>query len=196
MSDYYLPDPTCARQGEEPAYRERNTTGLINYGSYQVQAGVGLVEAAQAILYKHLNELPPLPQVKMLAGMLMYASDHVQASIRDDGHVDRMANSHTRARGAVRTVIDMMPPPFGADADTRAEWLAQVIERATQIIRLGVQVAYTDFPVVSARVVEVDDEDPWAEHDEPERPAADATDEAADRTGAALLPTAEPAVAG
>jgi hypothetical protein len=49
---------------------------------------------------------------KNLARMLMEVADYVQASLREDHCVDRMAGSHSRARDAVKCALLAHPVPW------------------------------------------------------------------------------------
>lgn len=113
-----------------------NTDGSINLASWSYQAVVGMVELAYELTAARAavdgTELR-MEQVERLGRILLDAADKVQATIRADGHVDRMDSSHTRARGAVRTALSANPVPFGADADARAAWAETLVAHAAGI---------------------------------------------------------------
>lgn len=144
-----VPIPHGPRHAEEPPFKELNSNETINPGSYRTLAGISTVEHAQEILFSQTGQVPPIGQVKYLARILMCAADTVQARMRDDGQIDRMAGSHTRARGAVRSVTDMIPPPVGGTPADRETWLKTVIDRATEVIQVGTALAYETFNPVT-----------------------------------------------
>lgn len=71
--------------------------------------------------------------------MLLDAADRTQAAIRPDGRTDRMDASHTRARGAVRSVIDAQGVPWDviAQPEGRPAWVASLATQATQLLTLA-----------------------------------------------------------
>lgn len=149
-----LPSPRGPRIKEGRPFDAENSDHSVNVGSFATTAGAGVVELAQQLLLARTpGEVPRMAMVKGLAQRLLWAADVVQASIRADGHVSRMAGSHTRARGAVRSAVEVYPLPAtdGLDDDAaealRATWLSQVVERALDLLSLGVALAATPFPV-------------------------------------------------
>src|SRR5690606_31982950 len=86
-------------------------------------------------LAKHDAEKPPtLAKTTYLARVLLRCADVAQAAIRADGWVDRQQASHTRARGAVRSACEVLPPPIGADEPARAAWEVAVTQRAIDLL--------------------------------------------------------------
>lgn len=134
-----------------------NTDGSVNLGSYAITASLGMAELAyELIMERNRTEAarsgselqpPPWPQVKGLARKLLDAADRAQAELRSDGRVDRMDNSHTRARGAVRSALDVYPVPWGAAPDDVAAWVDVLAHHATELIRIAV--ALVDPPEAS-----------------------------------------------
>lgn len=119
---------------------------IPNLGSYAVTAAVGMSEYAYELLVKTRRERgrdlrPPREQVKVMAAMLLEASDAVQRAVRPDGCMDRMDNSHTRARGAVRTVIEALGVPWEqvSDPPGRPAWVQFVAEEATMLVQVGLE---------------------------------------------------------
>lgn len=125
-----------------------NTDGSVNLGSYAVTASLGMAELAyELIMERNRTEAartgaalvpPPWGQVKALARRLLSACDRAQAALRSDGRVDRMDNSHTRARGAVRSALDVYPVPWGAEAADVGAWVDTLAAHATELIRIAV----------------------------------------------------------
>lgn len=143
-----LPTPANKPSNEEPAFKERNSDGTVNYGSYRVLAGISAVEAAHDILHtQNPDQAPPLGQVQYLARLIMFACDYTQAILRPDRTVDRMAGSHTRARGAVRSAMEIFPIPVGGTDEDRSTWLQAVIDRAVSLCQMGASLSYEEFPI-------------------------------------------------
>jgi hypothetical protein len=145
------PAPRSPRRGrieEARPWEFYGTDGRINLGSYAVTAAVGMVELAARLIVEHNRvtsaatgrpvEAPTRGQVLGLARYLLEASDAVQATARPDGKADRMDNSHTRARGAVRSALDLYPVPFGASEDDRAAWLEDLVAFASILLEVSV----------------------------------------------------------
>lgn len=82
---------------------------------------------------------PPAPpkfsRVAALARKLLAAADDVQKSMRSDERVDRMDNSHARARAALATALRAYPPPFdnSQDVDAVAAWVEALTVRAIEL---------------------------------------------------------------
>ena len=88
---------------------------------------------------------PPTPaKVRSLASSLLAAADTAQAAVRSDGRVDRMANSHTRARGMVRVALDAHPVPFAHYVDESAKWEAALARAATALLTLTAELTEGD----------------------------------------------------
>lgn len=125
-----------------------NSDGSLNLGSYAVTAAVGMVELANELLLAREvdpgDEVPTEAELRKLSRTLLLAADHVQANVRGDGHVARMDNSHTRARGAVRSALLAHPVPWGADATEKKVWFNDLTEWATTILRTAVALIEED----------------------------------------------------
>lgn len=119
-----------------------NSDGSPNLGSYEVVACVAMVEWAWELLMAHaLAENLSPPTVKQARGLgthLLFCADRVQATIRPDGRVDRMASSHTRARGAVRSAVEVHGPPWGKVGEPVTAWRDAVTTTATELLQAGV----------------------------------------------------------
>lgn len=128
--------------------------GTVNLGSYAYTAAVATVELATRTILERNRQLaaaagtdveqPSRAVVTFLARTLLHAADRVQAAIRPDGQVDRMDNSHTRARGAIRDALDLYPVPFGVTDEQRAGWLEAVVEHATMLLEVALAVVEVD----------------------------------------------------
>lgn len=136
------PPPRRPRVEEGKPWDLYNTDRSLNLGSYSYQATAETVEFAHRLIVEHeasildAGELS-LRKVETLAKSLLDVADKVQAATRADGHVDRMDNSHRRARYAVRSALALHPVPWGADADTRKAWADRLAEHATGILHIS-----------------------------------------------------------
>lgn len=135
-----------ARVAEGKPWEPDNSDGSLNLGSYAFMASAAMAEWAFELLVARDRETaelgktepPRSGQVKNLAGHLLDIADRVQANLRADGRVDRMDASHTRARGAVRTVLPVHPVPFGAELNDILEWTDAVTAAATGVLEAAV----------------------------------------------------------
>lgn len=124
-----------------------NSDGTLNPGSYAYGAAEGMVLLAVDLLLAQAKATvddggfrpPTEPQIRALAKRLLRAADRAQANLRDDGHVARMASSHSRCRAAVRNSLDVYPVPFGGTAADVAAWEDAVVDQAGILLRLTVE---------------------------------------------------------
>jgi hypothetical protein len=126
-----------------------NSDGSLNPGSYAYQAAEGVVLLANDLLFARARDLasttpdgfkaPTQGQIRGLARRLLRAADRAQAALRDDGHVSRMANSHTRCRAAVRASLESYPVPWGATADVLDAWETSLADHAGLLLALTVE---------------------------------------------------------
>lgn len=89
---------------------------------------VGMVDLAYELLHAatadgRLKAVLP-SQVGALASVLLRTADAAQEAVM--GQSDRLAGSHTRARGAVRSALRSTPPPLGADLFAIEAWAAKL----------------------------------------------------------------------
>lgn len=134
-----------------------NSDGSPNLGSYEVVACVAMVEWAWELLVANWRDrlalgaamtregasvavpsAPTIKQARALGTHLLFCADRVQAAIRPDGRVDRMASSHTRARGAVRSAVEVHAPPWGEVGEPVTAWRDAVTATATELLRAGI----------------------------------------------------------
>lgn len=104
---------------------------------------VGMVDLAYELLHNAERDgglVKVMPsQVRSLAAVLLQTADGAQRAVRGD--VDRDANSHTRARGAVRTALRFLPPPLGADGPTLMAWAARLEKIASTLLTQASELA-------------------------------------------------------
>lgn len=142
--------PPPARRGprieEGKPWERTNSDGSLNLASYAFTAVVGFVELAHDLCSKRVADVQAeggdraelkMSQVQSLATTLLNIADRVQAMTRMDGRVDRMDQSHTRSRGAVRTALRVYPVPFNVDKETRDEWADNVANHAAAMLRIS-----------------------------------------------------------
>lgn len=100
---------------------------------------VGMVDLSYELLHGAAQDGPSqdgrlktvLPsQVRALAAVLLQVADTAQATAL--GVTDREANSHTRARGAVRTALRFLPPPLG-EVGKLGAWVER-LERISSVL--------------------------------------------------------------
>lgn len=143
-----------ARVQEAKPWEFYNSDGSLNPGSYAYQAAEGIVLLANDLLFAHAREVdsaagfkaPTEGQIRSLARRLLRAADGAQANLRDDGHVSRMAASHTRVRAAVRASLESYPVPWGGSADVLDAWEANLVDHAGILLRLTVELVDPDAP--------------------------------------------------
>ncbi len=123
-----------------------NSDGSLNLGSYEVLAAEGMVQLAHGLVLAAAaggqiseDKRGNLRAVGALAARLLRAADLAQASIRGDGYVDRMAVSHTRARGAVRAAVEVYPVPWDRSSDvaTTEAWVQSLAEYAAGMVSIA-----------------------------------------------------------
>lgn len=131
---------------EGKPWEERNTDGSMNLASYAFGAANGFVQLAHKLVADRIRRLTEegatavnltTSNVESLARYLLIAADQAQAMTRQDGRVDRMDQSHTRARSAVREALWVYPVPWGVDSETRNAWVEQVARHAAELMRIA-----------------------------------------------------------
>lgn len=128
-----------AKLQEGKPWEEDNSDGSPNLGSYAVTACVAMVEWAWELLAARDNaQAPTVAQARALGKRLLFIADRVQATVRPDGRVDRMANSHVRARGAVRSAVAFYAVPFGGEPPDVRAWADDVTAGAVELVKAGV----------------------------------------------------------
>lgn len=117
-----------------------------------LDAASDMVDLALGLLMEHRLavgdvEPPPTRQVKALAARLLMAADKAQAKVRDDGLTNRMWDSHTRARLAVRTALKCFPVPWGEPGTPveqlegqRKVWIDQLGAYAAELVAAAIEV--------------------------------------------------------
>lgn len=128
------PSTELVRASEGKPWELYNSDGRLNYGSYATLAAAGMVELAHTATLASKPGAVPLPGfVHKLAAALLGVADEVQQAAT--GALDRMATSHTRARGFVRCAVEAMPVPLDASTEERIAWRDSVQRHATELFR-------------------------------------------------------------
>lgn len=147
--DRNAPPPSGTTDDRSPAseakpWERLNSDGRLNLGSYAVMAAVSMTHHALEALADAGADTSPA-RVEVLADYLLSAADKVQASITHDGRVDRMATSHTRARGAILTALYVHPVPIGKGRVEVAEWWGELVTMATGLLEVAVGLTETHY---------------------------------------------------
>lgn len=121
---------------EEAKPWEATVGGELNLASYAATATIGLSSLAAELLSENGQKVGP-STVGALTGQLAKVVLDAQAEVTG-GSRDWSEGSNTRVRGALRTVIGIVPLPFGGDADAWATWQARATRFATAMVTTGV----------------------------------------------------------
>ena len=113
-----------------PPPAQATQPGGIHEG-WEYVAAVGCCDLAYEELVK-LDVEPTAGRVKLLGRLVLEAADEAQRAVV--GRVDRRAQSHTRARGAVRTVLPQHPPPIGGTEEDRLAWAYALADTAANLL--------------------------------------------------------------
>lgn len=149
--------PAPPRRGkveEARPWEELNSDGTPNLGSYAVLAGAGIVDLAVEILVAADAPLR-LDAIETVAVDLMAAADAIQAGSTGQ-RADRMDNSHSRARGILRTVLRPRPYPVADVVDEHGEirktaakavqeWHEKVAKAGVALFTMAVRVSGVDW---------------------------------------------------
>jgi hypothetical protein len=120
-----------------------NSDGSPNLASRAFQATAGSCELAYDLL--SASEVEPTPgRVKHLGRILLEAADQIQMALRGTSMPDRCSYSHTRARGALRTVATSLPLPRGQGEGALRQWAEQVRQRAQGLLQAALDLYIED----------------------------------------------------
>lgn len=163
------------RAREAAPFNAYNTDGHINLGSYAVQAAVGAENFAFDQMSAHAAAVAEAHNAKIAAGeitgepvdpapvdfrsaaamalQVLDLADRVQVGAYGGGRPNRMAASHTRARGFVYDAIrERFPIPFGGDETARQLWRDSVITESVARFQWAAQIADEFLPAQEAPV--------------------------------------------
>lgn len=131
---------------EEPPFKEFNSDGSINYGSYAIQAAVG----AESLVRRLLADRDASAEtVAHYAIVLLAIADKVQ-SYATNKKPSRMSGSHTRVRGIVYdTVENFYPIPENHEQDL--DWVAKVGTLSRERFAVIERVASANFDFASLK---------------------------------------------
>lgn len=161
---------------EAAPYVAFNTDGRVNLGSYMVQAAVGAESLAADLMNTNAAEvaarhnaaidagevegekIDPQPlnfkNAAALGAVFLTLADRVQAGTTG-GRPDRMATSHTRARGFVYDAVkNRHPVPFGQPAEAQEAWKQAIVDEGVERFKWAVKIAteVADMPAAQAPV--------------------------------------------
>jgi putative RecB family exonuclease len=127
-------------RGEAPAYEETLPDGSINLNSFAAMASFGLAEFAIDTL-QAANV--PLRRTTV-AAMALTFKKLVADVARNYGTASMQAGLHSRLRGALRTTIETMPPPFGGTDEDWQAWADKVERRLVSIAETALMLWETE----------------------------------------------------
>lgn len=139
--------PTQEGKSWEPTLPD----GRLNTNSYAATAVFGVVELAVAELHR-ADQPISARSVQALSQTFAHIISTVHEEVR--GPVTYQSGLHSRLRGALRTTIETMPIPFGADIDTWDRWVARATNRVRAIAKTAIAMWESDD--------ETPTEQPWA----------------------------------
>lgn len=143
---------------EARPWEELNSDGSPNLGCYAVQAAAGMVDlAVEVVLAAERDPFPSL--IRFVAARMLEAADEIQAGVRPDGRHDRMDNSHSRARGILRTVLRVAPFPLHvvlderddkglpivADVDAVHGWHRRTVHAGVALLQMALELSGVDW---------------------------------------------------
>jgi putative RecB family exonuclease len=126
---------TSLLREDKPWEQTAGPDGLLNPNSYSATAVFGIVEMAVELLHKAGVQLGP-GVVTALSRTLAHVVLAVQRDLA--GSTSYQDGVNTRLRGALRTAVATMPPPFGGDTQAWSSWVARVIRRTESIAKAAV----------------------------------------------------------
>ena len=137
-------------------WEETDLDGGLNLNSYAAGGAFGLVELAVDSLHTAGIKMTPT-SVDALAKTFTIVIQQAGAGI---GGESMQSGAHTRLRGALRTSVETIPPPFGGSKGDWEAWMARTVKRITSILnearslwaaaRDGIEGTPYDYFVISA----------------------------------------------
>ena len=118
--------------------------GELNPAAYAAGASFGLTKMAMDQLTKAGIELRGGP-VRALASTYLHIVTEAQREWT--GTVSLQEASNTRMRGALHTVLESLPQPWGEDADAWAAWTAKAVKRCVSTTAVALDLFSEPRPV-------------------------------------------------
>lgn len=144
------PNPGPTQNTDQP-HRSMIKSGGDMTDTWAYTATLGVAELAFELLNDAqeaglIESLHPAA-VRDLGGRLLAIADAGQACVRPAG-VDRFANSHARARGALRTILKRYEPPFAKpfDDDAWGEWQDRSQKGVCVLMTAGLDLLNAEMP--------------------------------------------------
>lgn len=154
MSETTEATPIETVKGAEGRPWEFSIDGVRNPGSYEYTAAFGATSQAMKMIAAASDVKMTASTLTGLSATLHRMACEVQRQWL--GGVDAMASSHTRCRGAVATVIETMPAPFGGTSADWDKWVQSGIKRALAITSTVTAIVSGDVPAYPWLVLATD----------------------------------------
>lgn len=134
-------NPATAKNGamdmsEARPWEETTGSGGLNPSSYAATAVFGIVELAVEELHRAGEPLTPTAVKAFSATLATVVLDTQETEFGSSSWQD---GSNTRIRGALRTVLVTLPPPFGQDAAAWEAWVTKATRRTRSITAAAVE---------------------------------------------------------
>lgn len=141
---------------ERRPYDDPPKNGDLDPNSYAATALFGLTGMAVEILGKADVRLTK-SAIRAFSGTLA----HIVLAAQEDmvGEEDWYTGANTRIRGALRSVLDVSPPPFGGDASAWKQWVNRSVKRCVAIAETVVEIHQGDHLDKPWLILAVDDDE-------------------------------------
>jgi hypothetical protein len=121
-------------RAEGKPWEQAGPDGTLNYNSYAAMAAFGLVELAVSSLSR-AGAVLSVASIRALSETFALV---VSGAQHDLGWPASMQDgSHSRLRGALRTSLEISPPPIGGDEAAFAAWVEATRRRLVRIAQVA-----------------------------------------------------------
>jgi putative RecB family exonuclease len=128
---------------EPKPWEETNEDGSLNLASYAATGAFGVVELAVDTLHASAARVTS-ETVLAFSQTLKEIIDAVFERLGNKETASLQAGRHARLRGALRTSLETMPPPFGEDTETWSEWVRLSKKRTLNVARTAIALWETE----------------------------------------------------
>jgi putative RecB family exonuclease len=128
---------------EPKPWEETNEDGSLNLASYAATGAFGVVELAVDTLHASAARVTS-ETVLAFSQTLKEIIDAVFERLGNKETASLQAGRHARLRGALRTSLETMPPPFGEDTETWDNWVRLSKKRTLNVARTAISLWETD----------------------------------------------------
>lgn len=145
VSTYRLPfheeEDLMPKITEDKSWIKTTVEGEMNPNSFASMAVFGLASLAVEELDRAGIQLN-----RTNVSALAHTFKHVTTTAQSNwtGSTDLMDGANTRMRGALRTVLQTLPLPFGQDAEAWDAWVRQTVKRVGSIATVALELWDTD----------------------------------------------------